>query len=221
LRHCFEGCGSLECVSDICTRSCRVDGGSCADLSPQARCTNTSVEPGAIAVCDLSCSGAADCGALGEGFACDGGFCRSSTPPANGGGGGGGGGLDLGNVGKAGAAAAGAPACSLSDGTVAELGLDASPCAERRALPCDVPAGQTQQAALDQQLDDIMKNCGAITEVAARVVFESGCATRLSAALPSLQAPEEAACIGRALDLVRFVCADGLDCASVAHSTLK
>jgi hypothetical protein len=219
LRHCFEGCGSLECVSDICTRSCLVDRSSCADLSSQARCTNTSIEPGEIAVCDLSCSQAADCAVLGEAFACDGGFCRSTAQPASGSGGGGG--LDLGNVSQAGAATAEVAACSLSNVSPTELGLDAMPCADRRVEPCAPVDGQSQQDALNQQLDGIMQSCGARFEVMVRVVFEAGCATRLSASLPGPNGAEQTTCIGQALDLLSFACASGLDCASMEHSTIK
>lgn len=79
LRHCFEGCGSLSCVADLCTRSCLVAKNDCGDLATNAQCTNASVEPGSVAVCDLGCETNADCSALGSGFACEGGFCRSTT----------------------------------------------------------------------------------------------------------------------------------------------
>jgi hypothetical protein len=86
LRHCGDGCGEgLECISDICTRSCRIDDvSSCEDLASAARCTNTSIEPGVIAVCDQSCAGDADCSARGAGFSCEAGYCRGpalSGPP--------------------------------------------------------------------------------------------------------------------------------------------
>jgi hypothetical protein len=89
LRHCGDGCGpGLECVTDICTRSCRIDdAGSCEDLASAARCTNTSIEPGVIAVCDQSCAGNADCSGRGAGFTCEAGYCRgpalsgSPNPP--------------------------------------------------------------------------------------------------------------------------------------------
>jgi hypothetical protein len=77
LRHCGDGCGpGLECVSDVCTRACRVDNGGCSDLAATARCTNQSVEPGELAVCDLACKKPADCRGLGADFDCDSGFCR-------------------------------------------------------------------------------------------------------------------------------------------------
>jgi len=86
LASCTTSCeGGLECVSGICTRDCVVDSSSCADLSPRAKCTNQSVEPGELAVCDLSCERDGDCAALGEDFACPSGFCRIAgpeTPPA-------------------------------------------------------------------------------------------------------------------------------------------
>jgi hypothetical protein len=89
LRHCGDGCGeSLECIADVCTRSCRIDdAGACNDLASTARCTNTSIEPGVIAVCDQACAGNADCSARGAGFSCEAGYCRgpalsgSPNPP--------------------------------------------------------------------------------------------------------------------------------------------
>jgi hypothetical protein len=78
LRHCGDGCGKgLECIADVCTRSCRIDDArACSDLASAARCTNTSIEPGVIAVCDQSCSANADCSARGAGFSCEAGYCR-------------------------------------------------------------------------------------------------------------------------------------------------
>jgi hypothetical protein len=86
LRHCGDGCGEgLECIADVCTRSCRIDdAGACKDLASAARCTNSSIEPGVIAVCDQSCGGDAGCRA---GFSCEAGYCRgpalsgSPNPP--------------------------------------------------------------------------------------------------------------------------------------------
>ncbi len=90
LRHCGDGCGpGLECVADICTRSCRVDASDCADLAASATCTNASIEPGAIAVCDLACQTTATCRELGSDFTCESGFCRGPIPTEPGPGGGG------------------------------------------------------------------------------------------------------------------------------------
>ncbi|HXK17976.1 MAG TPA: BPTI/Kunitz domain-containing protein [Polyangiaceae bacterium] len=81
LRRCGDGCGSgLKCISDICTRDCIVDQDSCGDLSHTALCTNVSVEPGVVAVCDVACASSRDCTALGAGFACSDGFCRDVPP---------------------------------------------------------------------------------------------------------------------------------------------
>lgn len=74
LRDCAQGCGALDCVSEICTRSCDGEQSNCTDLSAQASCTDLSVDSGAI--CDVGCSGDEDCVALGAGFACQAGFCR-------------------------------------------------------------------------------------------------------------------------------------------------
>jgi hypothetical protein len=86
LRSCSETCGDgLACIGGICTRSCLVAEASCDDLASGATCTAASVEPGAVAVCDLACAGAGDCSALGGDYACEAGFCRApalaSLPP--------------------------------------------------------------------------------------------------------------------------------------------
>src|SRR6187397_468114 len=66
LERCVEDCsGGLECVADICTRGCLVGESSCSDLLPTAICTDQSIEPGAIAVCDVGCESASDCSGLG------------------------------------------------------------------------------------------------------------------------------------------------------------
>src|SRR5687768_6719707 len=65
LYRCVEQCrGGLECISDICTRRCLVGESSCADLSSAAVCTDRSIEPGAVAVCDVGCESASDCAGL-------------------------------------------------------------------------------------------------------------------------------------------------------------
>ncbi len=77
LERCVEDCSDgLECVAEVCTRGCLVGESSCADLEPTAVCTDQSIEPGAIAVCDIGCSSAGDCAGLGSGFGCAAGFCR-------------------------------------------------------------------------------------------------------------------------------------------------
>lgn len=89
LLHCGEGCGpGLECVSDVCTRACRIDSGDCSDLAESAKCTNESIEPGSLAVCDVACERSTDCSKLGTAFTCDAGFCRGPIPTEPGPGGG-------------------------------------------------------------------------------------------------------------------------------------
>ena len=39
------------------------------------------MEPGQVAVCDVSCGEGSDCAALGVGYACEGGYCRSKASP--------------------------------------------------------------------------------------------------------------------------------------------
>lgn len=78
LMRCTDGCDSdrLACIGGICTQSCIIGEDSCGELASSASCTAQSVEPGNVAVCDVSCSSRDDCASLGEGHLCDGGFCR-------------------------------------------------------------------------------------------------------------------------------------------------
>ena len=77
LAFCAQDCGpGLDCIGGICTRACLTDQSSCADLAANAACTNQSVEPGRVAVCDLSCADGNSCAALGADYACDSGYCR-------------------------------------------------------------------------------------------------------------------------------------------------
>jgi hypothetical protein len=80
LGYCSGSCrGGLECIGEICTRPCLTATSSCSDLAVGAACTNQSVEPGQVAVCDLACNVADDCKALGAGYTCTSGFCRGSV----------------------------------------------------------------------------------------------------------------------------------------------
>lgn len=82
LRQCEDECGAgLECVSGVCTRGCLVGEDKCTDLAADAECTDASIEPGALAVCDVSCTSDAGCSSLGAGFECAGGFCRGPVLP--------------------------------------------------------------------------------------------------------------------------------------------
>src|SRR6476659_9428996 len=77
LAYCADGCGpGLDCIGGICTRPCLTGTTSCSDLASSAACTNLSVEPGQVAICDVSCAGEDSCTALGEDYACNQGFCR-------------------------------------------------------------------------------------------------------------------------------------------------
>jgi len=80
LAYCEQGCGpGLDCIGGICTRPCLTDRAGCSDLAANADCTNQSVEPGEVAVCDVSCAGAGGCAALGADYACDQGYCRQAS----------------------------------------------------------------------------------------------------------------------------------------------
>ena len=81
LTRCDGSCGGgLSCISGVCTRGCVVSESSCADLATNAQCTDQSVEPGAVAVCDVACVGNAECASVGQGYQCTEGFCRAGQP---------------------------------------------------------------------------------------------------------------------------------------------
>jgi hypothetical protein len=91
LAFCGGSCGDgLECIGQICTRPCITSASGCSDLASGAACTNQSVEPGQVAVCDVACTLPAECSALGNGFECTGGFCRKAPTGTAGAGGTGG-----------------------------------------------------------------------------------------------------------------------------------
>jgi len=116
LAYCTARCeGGLDCIAGICTRSCLTQEASCGDLAAGAACTNQSVEPGQVAVCDVSCASGAECGTLGSGYRCEGGFCRSGS--------------SAGVVDAAGAGAGAAP-----DEAVCEAFRDQSPPPDVRAI---------------------------------------------------------------------------------------
>lgn len=109
LRRCDDSClGGLSCIANVCTRSCLVGKSSCGDLASAATCTDQSIEPGAVAVCDQACTQTSDCAALGRSFACDDGFCRGPKDSGGGGRGGAGPGSSGGSGGGAGAGSSGA-----------------------------------------------------------------------------------------------------------------
>ena len=227
LRHCSEGCGSLDCVSDICTRSCLVDQPGCGDLSAQASCTNTSVEPGAVAVCDLACEGDRDCSVLGVGFACASGFCRSVSVPSVGAGGAGDaagvGPLILGLAGAtpvegSGGDAATTASCDMATSTFRPLGTAAASCSERSEVSCAPADPQSPEDTFHSQLRSVVFECVGAWEGALALSFEGGCATGFSAGpFTSANVTEQAAldCVAQALDTRRFACADAVTCVTL------
>jgi hypothetical protein len=81
LDYCTSSCGDgLECISGICTRGCLVGDSQCGALNSNATCTNESVEPGNVAVCDVACQSTSDCAALGTEHECKAGYCRAGSP---------------------------------------------------------------------------------------------------------------------------------------------
>jgi hypothetical protein len=85
LGRCDSTCESgLDCISGVCTRGCLVKEAKCSDLAPSALCTAGSIEPGAVAVCDVSCTNDAGCKEVGPEHRCESGFCRGPEPVSGG-----------------------------------------------------------------------------------------------------------------------------------------
>jgi hypothetical protein len=81
LDYCTSSCGQgLDCISGICTRGCLVGDSQCGALNSNASCTNESVEPGNVAVCDVACQSTSDCAGLGAEHECKAGYCRAGSP---------------------------------------------------------------------------------------------------------------------------------------------
>jgi hypothetical protein len=143
LRQCAAECGpGLECVSGVCTRGCLVGEDKCSDLAAAAICTDASIEPGALAVCDVSCESDAGCAALGEAFTCEDGFCRGSVLPGQSLSGDGGAGSGTGAVSTGGEPATGfyeVPECSGLDreGDLERL-AGGTPCPDGMSCVLDV-----------------------------------------------------------------------------------
>jgi hypothetical protein len=90
LQRCSDDCGpGLQCVTQICTRTCENDTG-CKGLGAATSCealpASASDASAAVLACDLVCTGDDDCAALASGFSCEAGRCRqgeSTAPPAH------------------------------------------------------------------------------------------------------------------------------------------
>ena len=111
-----------------------------------------------------------------------------------------------------------------SNGKAVELGRDAGACSERETVPCDPQGITSPQELLNAQFDQLVaRECGELpNESSLEVEFVDGCASGLVAAIsgPTDGSAPLVACIERALDVVHFACADGLDCAATERSTL-
>ena len=80
LRWCSDQCGDgLDCISGLCTRACITNQADACAMLPKAACTADSIEPGAVAICDVACETASDCVALSGEHGCQDGFCRASA----------------------------------------------------------------------------------------------------------------------------------------------
>ena len=228
LQRCSEGCGELDCVADLCTRICLVDESSCSDLAPRATCTNASVEPGAVAVCDLTCGGDADCAGLGAAFGCSGGFCRPVASAigreSDSGSGGSSGTVDVAGGPAEGGSPATPRACALDPGTTTELGVSVTACAAREQVACIPQGAQTAEDLVTDQLSALVRGCADGWEGQLTVALADGCATAVSGHVESVIAEEQVVvdCLVGALGSRRYACADGVKCVDVSsHFGIK
>jgi hypothetical protein len=82
LHRCSGSCdeAGLDCISGLCTRPCLVaEPNACSEYA-SASCSADSIEPGAVAVCDVGCRRDGDCAVLGRDYRCEGSFCRAVEP---------------------------------------------------------------------------------------------------------------------------------------------
>ncbi len=83
LLECDDGCGPLECICGVCTRTCET-AEACRDMGSSALCVQVDARPAdalcpdvaAVAFCDLPCVENANCQLAGENFFCQEGYCR-------------------------------------------------------------------------------------------------------------------------------------------------
>jgi polyhydroxybutyrate depolymerase len=84
LQRCEGNCGEgLACLCGVCTKAC-TGSSECSEFASNAKCVSVLQSPDAGtdeschqgATCDLSCTRAADCSALGSGYLCEMGYCR-------------------------------------------------------------------------------------------------------------------------------------------------
>lgn len=107
LAYCDETCeDGLSCISGVCTRACVLDEDDCDDLHADAKCSD-SIEPGAVAMCDVACTDDEQCESLGANYACEAGQCRGTTRVASSG-------SDGGSAGSGGASSGGLASSTLS-----------------------------------------------------------------------------------------------------------
>jgi len=141
--------GGLDCISGLCTRPCVVAAPSSCSAYAGASCSADSIEPGAVAICDVGCRRDDDCAALGRDYRCEGSFCRGlervgadSSGSA---------GTDGGSAGADGGSAqsSGAAATSASGGTAGASGLACDECFESPMLRWQWVGGYGAEYSMD------------------------------------------------------------------------
>lgn len=127
LHYCLDRCeDGLECISGLCTQACTVGRDApCQLLNESSVCTNQSVEPGTLAVCDVGCQTERECASLGRLHACDDGFCRAPLVDAVGGAGAGGG-SSVGGSSSSGGSSAGAGGSGVGGARPASGGVSST-----------------------------------------------------------------------------------------------
>jgi hypothetical protein len=207
LDYCSSSCGDgLECISGICTRGCLVGDSQCGALNSDATCTNESVEPGNVAVCDVACQSTSDCAALGTEHECQAGYCRAGSPTG--------------------------ATCTeywylTSSSLDSDLECAACPCGDRTACTdfgtCDTGAPiYPCPMSGEIRLDDLSYDPGEIDGdlLTMEVLYDGGCAPHDFALcywpMPSLLPPDDNVDV----DLILLHDAHGDSCEAEIHRTL-
>ena len=87
LRACDDTCDDgYSCICGVCTEACASDA-ECTRIEATATCAETSASCGSDIprTCEVECTTADDCDALGEGYGCMAGRCRAAPAAAGGG----------------------------------------------------------------------------------------------------------------------------------------
>jgi hypothetical protein len=184
LQSCERSCqDGLSCICGVCTEPCTSDS-ACEGLASSASCAAIPSACGHLGnLCDVICSDAADCDALGAGYACDSGRCRAEGDAGTSGSGGGGGDGAAGSGGASGGSG-GQSGIGPADGGPVDAGLDSGPDAGGDAS-ADGDCDAVGDTCCDPFPGDGPNYCtGAMIECGPVNQCESICACNLPVILP-------------------------------------